>query len=184
VARKEAVSSRTRRAGARTTRGAVDGTSDGGTAISEKQLKRFLDLLDAVRTRDLPTRSGVENLAASEIERDNSAFGYEVISALTGRSGSGLAPFARTLARITRTTGELQIELLNPDDPTKPLRPPNGSEVKVLVKDVVSPVSAVVGDDGKVPVPEIQDTQVITGLVIRDQERRPIAVAGRVAAVS
>jgi hypothetical protein len=121
-------------------RGAGDSSSGGGNDISEEQLKRFLDLLDAVRAKDLPAKSAATGLSPVEIERGDSAFAHELMSALIGRVGPDRTPFARALAQVERTPGTLQIALLNPDDPTKPLRPPNGSGVTVRVKGA-NPVS-------------------------------------------
>jgi hypothetical protein len=148
--------------------------------ITDKELRRVLDLLDAVRARDRDAKIG-DGLTPVEIDRANAEFAHELISALTGRLGPELTPFARTLAQVKRTPGELQITLVKPADPAKPF-PPKGSAVKVLLQDATS-VAASVGDDGKVPVPDDKDKQAILGVEIRDVESRPIAVAGRIAAL-
>ena len=156
-----------------------DRSSD-GAGISEDEIRRFLELVEAVQAKNADARSDGPDDSDSERRRRESVFGYDVISALTGRNVPPGNSFTKALARVERKSDSLTIQLFDPTDGTsKPAK--EGLAVHILVESSV--VAAEVGKEGVVPLGNIKTTQDITSLTVRDKEGRPIAIAGLVTAL-
>lgn len=108
-------------------------------------------------------------------EGRDALFGYEVLSAWMGRTGSDRNPFSSRLAVVGRESKQ-KLTVTRPEnlgrDHTATVAATGGKE------DVV-PIRA-----GKATLQTIEDSEEITSVVIRDGHGRPVALTGRLGRVA
>jgi len=148
--------------------------------ISEEQLTRILERIEAVRTRQLVARTSDPEADPAALDAE---FGYRLVSALLARGDRPKEELERSVALVRRTAKTLVISL-GDGERTRP--PEAGSTIDLYVA-TEAPAGGVtvlrdlrVDAKGTVTLAEEYQQRVLTGLVLRDPSRAVQAVAGRV----